>query len=81
MENVSFPDGPCADAFKRLVQLHPGKNNTMVLIRALTAYHALYEMYLEGSACDCVKSVMDYLDEQDERINNESKEGDEWQDT
>lgn len=62
---VMFPN-EAGESLQRLVNLHPGKSKEMVLARAMSFYHACYEAYLEGQACDCIKGALEDLDKQDE---------------
>jgi hypothetical protein len=63
MAFIEFPEGKSLDALNRLVTLHPGMTRTDVIIRAMTCYHCLYEMYLEDKVDDQVRLVMEFLDE------------------
>jgi hypothetical protein len=62
---VMFPN-EAGESLQRLVNLHPGKSKEMILARAMSFYHACYDAYLEGNACDCIKGALENLDAQDE---------------
>jgi len=61
MKTVKFPEKAEA-ALNRLVELHPGKTDELVLVRALTFYHACYEAHLEGVAGQEINDLLDALD-------------------
>lgn len=56
-----LPEGEAADNFRKLVALHPGYSAKDVLINALTFYHFVYDLILQGQEID-VKEILDYLE-------------------
>jgi hypothetical protein len=64
---IEFPD-EAGEKLRELIRLHPGKTLETVFIRALTFYHACYDLMLLGHlSCSCITEVMEHLDEQDEK--------------
>lgn len=62
---LHFPD-QAEGALKRLQELHPGKSVNTIVARAMTFYHAAYELNLEGATCGCINAILEHLDKQDE---------------
>lgn len=63
---ITFPD-EADEAIRTLVRLHPGKSVETVIIRAMTFYHAAYDLHLRGQTGEEINEIIEYLDKQDEK--------------
>jgi hypothetical protein len=70
---LELPDDTFA-LFSQLVILHPGQTRDQVMARALTSYHALYDMYLQDQLDGFALKMMEHLDELEDKEKEEERE-------
>lgn len=62
---IEFPE-EADEAVRKLHLLHPGKTMNTVIVRAMTFYHACYDLHLQGKACSTIDMLIEQLDYQDD---------------